>query len=278
MKNITFLLIIFNINLVAEEPQYPWLNSQSAILYSRVIDIPVPDGFERAQLEEDSFGYWLRYLPLKEQSQKVKLYTGKDKSNQSIHFRIIDMDVGQKDLQQCADAIIRLRAEYLYSLNFFKKIHFNFTSGDTAKYIDWMNGYRPQVRENHVSWQKSQQVSNSYANFRAYLETVFIYAGSYSLKKELIRVDDPSTVQCGDIFIEGGFPGHAIIVIDIAKSEQNDAIAVLLAQSYMPAQDIHILINENHIEMNPWYLVGKGNLLDTPEWTFEWTDLHRFID
>jgi hypothetical protein len=275
MKNIILFLILIHINLVTQEPQYPWLNSHSSLLSSRVKDIPVPEGFRRIYPEENSFGYWLRYLPLKEKSCKVKLYTGENKSNQSVHYRIIDIDIGQKDLQQCADAVIRLRAEYLYSLERFMKIHFNFTSGDTAKYVDWMNGYRPKVRENNVTWQKTQQISNSYANFRSYLETVFIYAGSYSLKRELIQVDDLSKIQSGDIFIEGGFPGHAIMAFDIAQSEQNDTLAVLFAQSYMPAQEIHILKNENNHKMNPWYIVGDGNSLDTPEWIFRWRDLHR---
>jgi hypothetical protein len=275
-KNTILFLGLLNLYMVAEEPQYPWLNSHSLILTSRVKDIPAPNGFRRLQLEEDSFGYWLQHLPLKEKSQKVKLYTGENKSNQSIHYRIINIDFGRKDLQQCADAIIRLRAEYLYSIKRFRKIHFNFTSGDTARYIDWMKGYRPMVNGNRVTWHKAQQISNSYTNFRSYLETVFIYSGSYSLKKELIQVDDLSKIQSGDIFIEGGFPGHAILVLDMAKSEQNDALAILLAQSYIPAQDIHILINEHLDEKNPWYLVGVGNRLYTPEWTFRWTDLHRF--
>jgi len=44
----------------------------------------------------------------------------------------------------------------------------------------------------------------------------------------------------------------------------------------MPAQDIHILKNPGNPELSPWYIVGKGERLITPEWIFEWKDLRRF--
>jgi hypothetical protein len=242
----------------------------------RVTDIPVPDQFERGEVLPNSFEHWLRQLPLKESSRKVRLYNGELKNNQSAHYRIIDIDIGNKNLQQCADAIIRLRAEYLYSKNRFKDIHFNFTSGDTAKYLDWINGFRPEVKNNQVYWVKKRNFINDYSNFRQYLESVFMYAGSYSLSKELLPVSEKTESKIGDVYIQGGFPGHAIIIIDVVKSKQDNRIAVLLAQSYMPAQNIHILLNKNNAGISPWYIIGEGIKLYTPEWIFEWSDINRF--
>lgn len=242
----------------------------------KVINIKVQEGFNRIAVKKQTFASYLRQLPLKPIGTKVKYYNGDDKPYQSAHYRIIDLEIGTKNLQQCADAIIRLRAEYLYSIGNFESIHFNFTSGDTAKYVEWMDGYRPQVKNNQVSWIKSAQPNLNYANFREFLDTVFMYSGSYSLKKELSPVSDLKEIEIGNVFIQGGFPGHAIIVIDLAKSVNDDKIIVMLAQSYMPAQDIHILINENDPNLSPWYLVGQTDKLYTPEWIFEWSDLHEF--
>ena len=240
----------------------------------KVLNIMVPDGFSRVQVENKSFALYLRQLNLKPVASKVKYYDGSYKSNQNIHYRIIDISVGKKNLQQCADAIIRLRAEYLYSISDFNSIHFNFTSGDTAKYSDWIQGIRPQVKNNHVSWLLKEQPQNTYKIFKKYLETIFMYSGSYSLKKELLPVEALKLIDIGNVFIQGGFPGHAIIVLDMAKSLNDNQIAILLAQSYMPAQDIHILVNENNHDISPWYIVGQGDKLYTPEWTFDWSDLY----
>jgi len=40
--------------------------------------------------------------------------------------------------------------------------------------------------------------------------------------------------------IRAGSPGHAMLVVDVAEDERGRRI-YLLAQSYMPAQDIHIV-------------------------------------
>lgn len=43
----------------------------------------------------------------------------------------------------------------------------------------------------------------------------------------------------------------------------------LLAQSYMPAQDIHIVQNLRDGRLSPWYTVDTtSSLIETPEWTF----------
>lgn len=117
---------------------------------------------------------------------------------------------------------------------------------------------------------------DSYKNFRTYLDTVFTYAGSYSPSRELQPVQRIDDIRIGDVFIQGGFPGHAILVVDLATSDSQTAI--MLAQSYMPAQDIHILLNLAYSWKQPWYIVGATDKLYTPEWIFEWTDLKRFAE
>ena len=49
----------------------------------------------------------------------------------------------------------------------------------------------------------------------------------------------------------------------------------LLAQSYMPAQQIHILVNLANHNLSPWYELTEtdSGYLYTPEWTFEKKEL-----
>lgn len=84
-------------------------------------------------------------------------------------------------------------------------------------------------------------------------------------------------MQIGDVFIKGGSPGHAVIVVDMAVNPQNNKKLFMVAQSYMPAQDIHILINQNKPAISPWYdLIDLAAEIETPEWTFDGNQLKRF--
>ncbi len=255
--------------------QYAWLQdyAESDAIVNRV---PVPEGYERVDAPAGSFADWLRHLPLKSGRPAVYLYNGKQKANQDAHFAVINIDVGDRDLQQCADAVIRLRAEYLYSKGDYDAIHFNFTGGHRADFTRWAKGYRPVVTNNAVEWNASAREDASYASFRKYLIIVFAYAGSASLSRELQPVETISDMQIGDVFIKGGFPGHAAIVLDMAANPTTHKKVFLLAQSYMPAQDVHILRNPANAESNPWYELDFGERLRTPEWTFAAKELMRF--
>ena len=48
--------------------------------------------------------------------------------------------------------------------------------------------------------------------------------GSASLSKQLNPVTDFSTIQPGDVIIRGGFPGHAVIVMDVATNASDEKI------------------------------------------------------
>jgi hypothetical protein len=235
--------------------------------------IPPPPGFERIPLGKGSFGAWLRELPLRPGRSEVLLHDGRRKRNQNAHFAVVDLDVGEADLQQCADAVIRLRAEYLFAGPCRDEIQFDFTSGDPARWKDWRAGQRPRVQGDRVSWHPTAPADASYANFRRYLDSVFTYAGTVSLQRELTPVEDPADPEPGDVLIQGGFPGHAVIVVDVAQNRAEDRV-FLLAQSFMPAQDIHVL--KSFEEYDPWYRAKSGGILRTPEWEFRFEDLRRF--
>lgn len=235
-----------------------------------------PAGYRRVKTDPTSFGHWLRGLPLKPGCPPVKLYNGDLKENQSAHCAVVDIDVGEEDLQQCADAVIRLRAEYLLASDRPDAICFRFTSGDKSAWTAWKQGLRPVVSGNRVRWVLKSGEDSSYPSFRRYLTTTYRWAGTASLSKELVAVPDSRRVEIGDVFIKGGFPGHAVLVADVAQNAKGQRVFILL-QSYMPAQEIHVLINPAGFS-GPWYSAEETGDLQTPEWVFHRQSLKRFSD
>ena len=250
----------------------PIINEAGQTIEERFI---LPEEFHRVVVEEDSFESYLRNLSLKPHGTKVLYFDGSTKNKSNVYIGVVDMDVGNRDLQQCADAIIRLRAEYLYQKKEYDSIHFNFTNGFRVDYTKWMEGYRIAINGNNTSWVKRTEASNTYQDFRKYLDIVFAYAGTLSLEQELesVAVQD---LQIGDIFIQGGSPGHAIIVVDMIENTATGEKRFLLAQSYMPAQETQVLVNPMDNKISPWYSSNFGDTLQTPEWTFSSGDLKRF--
>lgn len=235
----------------------------------------VPIDYERVKLDTSSFGFYLRNFKLKPNGTKALLYNGQEKANQGVVQAVLDIDVGTRDLQQCADAVMRLRAEYLFSKKRFSDIHFNFTNGFKADYTKYAEGNRIRTNGNTITWVKTASKDYSYATFKAYLQMIFNYAGTLSLSRELKAIPI-SEIQVGDVFIHGGSPGHAVIVMDVAEHKNNHQKIFLIAQSYMPAQSVHLLKNINQSTISPWYDVSRMTQVYSPEWTFEKTELKRF--
>ncbi len=239
---------------------------------------PPPSGCERIELDSPSFAHFLRHSSLKPHGSPVKLHDGSLKGDQSVHAAVLDRPIGDRDLHQCADAVIRLRAEYLYQREAYERIVFHFTNGFAADYAKWRKGKRIRVEGNECEWVKDGRSDQGRESFEAYLRTVYTYAGSLSLSREL-RAVPMDSMRIGDVLIEGGSPGHAVIVMDMAKDTVTGERSFLLAQSYMPAQEIHLLKNPNDDELSPWYSLKEiEEDLQTPEWTFDRSDLKRFSE
>ena len=246
----------------------------------KIAEIATPSGFQRIEADPNSFAQFMRNMPLLEDT-RVHLYDGRLKRNQSAQYRVVDLDVGDRDLQQCADAVYRIRAEYLFHSNQFKKIVFHFTSGDQSSFEKWAQGYRPVVAGNQVRFVHRQATNYSYSNFKSYLWNLFTYAGTISLRMDSLSVQKP---QIGDFFLQSGSPGHAVLILDAAQRKSDGKIVYLLGQSYMPAQQFHVLRNPSSDAFAPsndgnegvWYSLDAGAPLETPEWTFPAGSLRRW--
>ena len=258
------------------EPVYPWLATVPAATQNLVQRFPVPPGCQRVRLAAGSWGEWLRGLPLRPAGTPARLYDGRLKDNQAVVAAVIAIDPGTKDLQQCADAIIRLRAEYLFSQN-PNKIHFHLTTGYDAWFSDYLAGRTFQVKGERVLPATKAAEDPSHAALGRYLLPVFGYAGTLSLSREVQPVA-LAEVMPGDVLVHGGRPGHAVLVADAAQNPRTGQRYMLLAQSYMPAQNIHVLRNVDHPALGAWFAVPgpEEPQVDTPEWTFERTELGRF--
>ncbi|WP_333663635.1 DUF4846 domain-containing protein [Chishuiella changwenlii] len=263
MKNLYVLLIVIGIfscktenkeksilkndsTELEEKVNTSFIQQDESIILNRYL---LPKGYERENYSTKDFGYFLQHLPLKPLGSVVKYYDGKEKTKQNVYNSVIDLPIGNKDLHQCADATMRLRADYLYQQKRYDEIAFNYLSDGKPRY------YKDYAKGDY-----------SKDKYRAYLETIFSYANTASLQQQLKSITYKD-VKIGDILIQKGRPfGHAVIVVDLAKNNNGEQI-VLLAQSYMPAQELQILDNPINKQLSPWYNVKNGRII-TPEWKF----------
>jgi len=200
--------------------------------------IPPPKGFSRVQT--DTWGEWLRDLPVEEAAYAVHNIDGEMKENQSSHHRVVSMNV--LPYQQCADSILRLRAE------------FEVSRGQTFRFSG-------------MSFSKGSREA-----FDRFLGRLFIHKGTHNLAGELARVSE-KRVMPGDVLVRGGNPGHAILVVDVVQDRHGNR-KLLLANGFMPAQEFHVL----ELRGSPWFNERDLDFgLVNPLWRpFTWSDLRRF--
>ncbi len=138
--------------------------NNEAIVFKSVNDIPVPKGYKKVAHTEGGIAFYLNHIPLKK-DKTVYLFNGEKKKNQAAQYAVLDISVGERDLQQCADAVMRLRAEYLFSNKMYDKIHFNTTEGSIMRYIDWANGNHNLLKTNAISDKLITNADTTYAQF-----------------------------------------------------------------------------------------------------------------
>lgn len=257
-------------NRQSEEQRENWINATGNTLETRILP---PEGFERQSVKPDSLTAFLRTYPMKKDGSDVRLYNGKKKGRENVHAAVFKLPLENEDLQQCADSVMRVYAEYYWHTDQKDKIAFHFVDGFLAEYDKWQQGYRIDVGDRSSRWVKSASVDSSYECFQKYLRIVFSYASTLSQEKESKRIQI-AEIAPGDIFIKGGSPGHVVMVVDVCE-DADGRKAFLLAQGYMPAQEFHVLKNPKYQE-NPWYYVDEvAYPFQTPEYTFGKGSLRR---
>lgn len=238
-------------------PQSPQINPDGMTQETRLLP---SEGYARIPAAEDSFLAFMRNMPVYPDGSLIYLYNGETTSN-SYASAVYDMDVGNADLQQCADSIIRVYTEYFWKTNQTERIAFHTTSGFLFDYHSWRDGKRALVLFDWVQWVPIQGKDTSYQQLLNYLKTVMRYAGTLSLEKESQTIL-LSEAKTGDFFCCGGSPGHVILIVDEAVNAEGER-CFLLAQGMMPAQSFHILAGPYEHPDDPWYTeedLSKANL------------------
>lgn len=234
----------------------------------------VPDGYGRKKREQDTLTAFLREYPLKKAGKPVLLYDGSRKGNQSAHAAVFKLPIENEDLQQCADSIMRVYAEYFWQTKQFEKISFSLGGGFQADYSKWRQGYTISVSGDTAQWVPSSSSDGSYRSLKKYLRLVFAYSGTATMEGETKKIARED-IRVGDVFLKGGSPGHVVMVVDVCERREDGAKAFLLGQGYMPAQEFHVLKNPRH-EEDPWYYEEEVEYpFETPEYTFARGSLRR---
>lgn len=216
-----------------------------------------PMGYVRVNLQNQTFGEYLRTLSLKPEGAPARFYNGKTKPNNNVYVSVVDLPISKKDLQSSSDAIIRLKSEFLFNQKKYDQIKFH-NNTEAISFVDYSKGDFSREKFNH------------------YLDYVMEKVTTPSFCKDLkpVKIKD---LQVGDVFVQNTNPnGHAVIVVDLVKNSDGEKL-FLLAQSFQPAQEIQIITNPARDDISPWYQAKEGELL-TPEWRFMTSDLMRFKD
>jgi hypothetical protein len=251
---------------------YPWPHTAAAYdpLAAR---LPVQAGYWRVVLPDRSFGQWLRYLPLLPPGTPVRAVDGAALLSGDSPYLAAVVDLDLRRNQECADVILRLRAEYLRWANREGEIAVPTGEGVSLSWPQWKRGTRPRQYGGRLRLMAGAAAPDgSRASFDRYLASVFAWCGTYALE-QMGRPVALGGLQPGDYFVRGGSPGHAVLVADLARDAAGHAQALLL-QGYMPAQSAHLISTGPG---GPWYELAPGQPLVIPGWgQFHLQDARRF--
>lgn len=269
MKKI--IIILLGVLLTACTPSSTtknkkYINTEGTTLETRIL---VSKGYQR---EQSDFAHFLQTYPLKENGSPILLYNGKKKFNQNSQIAVFKLPLENENLQQCADSVMRVYAEYYWNTKQYDKIQFHLSDGFLLSYNKWREGNRVVIKNDHASYVKSASYDDSYECFKKYLRIVFAYSGSASMVSESTPIK-LNEIRVGDVFLKGGSPGHVVMIVDVCTNKEGKK-AFLLAQGYMPAQEFHLLKNPSHDD--PWYHEDEVKYpFETPDYTFEEGSLRR---
>ena len=185
--------------------------------FSRVVDIPTPEGYERRPYPTGSYSDYLRRLPLKEDTS-IYQWNGKKVWGMLYNvYAVVDKPLLFKsDLEQCADYSMRFWADYHKDHGKLGQLYL-FDYHGVKKYF-----------------------SKSGKKYTAFLKWHMAYSNSYSIKKGANAVNSAG-LKPGDMFVQNtdGGIGHVSLIVDAAINQTGERV-YLIGYGFIPAQEFHI--------------------------------------
>lgn len=198
-------------------------------------DIPLPEGYIREDCAPSSFTAYLRALPLNDSAEVSYFEGGLAEDVNDYAYKTVAMPLLSEN-EQCADACMHLRADFLHRSRQFRKIHFEDTQHNVMR-------YRWGARKKKI---------------RTFLRYVFIVSNTESMIGEMPQRSF-SDMRPGDVFVydyksrPDAKYGHAMMVADVATDPATGEKIFLLVQGSTPACDIHVLVNKEDTAISPWF-------------------------
>jgi Domain of unknown function (4846) len=261
--------------------RYAWLADNAAAMPTATESLerrfsPPPD-FSRVGVDAGSFGAFLRGLPLAAPGTAVVTYRG-DLVLPGDHEHlaaVVAIDSGTRDLMQCADSVIRMHAEWRWSTG-ARDASYRALAGPEMPFSRYLQGDRARANGSHLAWQRSAAPARAdHPAYRRWLDDVFMFANTISLANEAKPVARADLAP-GDFVVLPGGPGHAVLVLDLARAEDG-RVALLLGQGFMPAQGFYVV---RPSRASAWFVVEPGDAtVTTPFWKpFPWSSLRRLSE
>ena len=260
--------------------RYRWLGADN-LKFPAAVDtldarFPTPPGYVRVAVTSGSFAEWLRGLPLAAPNTPVLSHAGDTvfAGDDAYVASVVAIDVGAGDLQQSADAVIRLHGEWLWASDQQSAISYKSTTKLDMPFSRWAKGQRLLAAGPNMGWVvKGKPKDPTYNDFRQYIDAVMLWSNNVSLAMRATHVGDPAQLSAGDFFLQTRGKGHAILVLDVAQKPTGERVALLGQSLQSPAQSIHVM------RLGPataWFSMRPPNPVLTPRADeFLWTDLMR---
>jgi Domain of unknown function (4846) len=259
---------------------YGWLSLADPKFPAPVDDLQsrfaTPPGYQRVAVAPGSFAEWLRGLPLAAPGTPVvsnsgsTVYSGDD----DYVAAVLALDVGAGDLQQSADAVIRLNAEWLWASNKPDAISYRSASKLDMPFSRWVKGQRLIASGPNVFWVvKGKPRPATYQDFRAYIDAVMLWTNNVALAARATPILDSKRLVAGDFFLQSRGKGHAILVLDVAEKPTGERVALLGQALQSPAQSVHVIRPGRE---TAWFSLRPPSSVVTPRSEqFSWDELER---